>query len=275
METLRPLLMTYAYNICGSFDDAGDIVQDAYLKYLQVEKEHIRDEKAYLVRMVINLSINRKKQQQSERHTYFGEWLPEPVATELADGNIRRKEILSYSLMILLEKLNPQQRAVFILKEAFNYEHTEIAAVLDITAEHSRQLFSRAKKQLAEDENKKKKTSPAASLHNYLEMVHSGDISRLESFLHDEVALYADGGGKVTAIKHPMFGRKPVLALLTAIHGKYFTQAQTKAVTVNHYPAIQFFDEGTIIACVIFEMDDTGLINNVFVIRNPDKLKNL
>lgn len=275
METLRPLLKTYAYNICGSLEDAGDIVQDAYLKYLQVDKEHIQDEKAYLVRMVINLSINRKKKQQAERAAYYGHWLPEPVATELADGNIRRKEILSYSLMILLEKLTPQQRAVFILKEAFNYEHTEIAAVLDITTDYSRQLFSRAKKQLAEDESKKKKTYAAASLDNYLEMLHSGDISRLESFLHDEVAIYADGGGKATAIKHPLFGRKPVLALLTAIHQKYYAAAQVIPVTVNHYPAIQIFEEGTMASCIIFDMDDTGLINNVFVIRNPDKLKNL
>src|SRR5688572_17644493 len=126
MESIRPLLTTYAYNILGSLDEAKDVVQDAYLKFMQLDRQDIEDQKAYLVRMVINLSINQKKRQRRIVADYPGEWLPEPVATEKADTGILRKEVLSYSLMVLLEKLNPRQRAVFILNEAFDYDHEEI-----------------------------------------------------------------------------------------------------------------------------------------------------
>ncbi|HEY6977131.1 MAG TPA: sigma-70 family RNA polymerase sigma factor, partial [Chitinophagaceae bacterium] len=145
INTWERLLTTYAYNILGSYEDAKDVVQDAYLKLMEGNTATIEDKKAYLVRTVINLSINKKNRQKRQRALYPGEWLPEPVATEKADTALNRKEILSYSLMVLLERLNAKQRAVFILKEAFAYDHAEIAEVLDITEEHSRKLLSRAK----------------------------------------------------------------------------------------------------------------------------------
>ena len=129
-ENLKRLLTTYSYNILGSLEDARDVVQDAYLKYHLIDKAEMQDEKAYLIRMVINLSINLKKKLQKTVDEYPGEWLPEPVSTESADSEIDKKEALSYSLMVLLEKLNPRQRGVFILKEAFDYDHEEFADVL-------------------------------------------------------------------------------------------------------------------------------------------------
>src|SRR5690606_3781018 len=145
MNEYRPLLVTYAYNILGSMEEARDIVQDAFVNLMKRGEDGIENEKAYLIRTVINLSINRKKRQQKMLASYPGEWLPEPVATEKADREVVQKDILSYSLMVLLEKLNPRQRAVFILKEAFDYDHDEIAGVLNITPENSRKILSRAK----------------------------------------------------------------------------------------------------------------------------------
>jgi RNA polymerase sigma-70 factor (ECF subfamily) len=115
VERLKPLLTTYAYNILGSLEDAQDVVQDAFLKYHLVNKQDINDEKAYLTRMVVNLAINLKKKLQKSLADYPGEWLPEPVATDSADAQLEKEEILSYSLMVLLEKLNPRQRGVFFL----------------------------------------------------------------------------------------------------------------------------------------------------------------
>ena len=117
-------------------DDAHDVVQDAYVKFMGVDADKIENPKAYLIRTVINLSINKKKRQQKLITNYPGEWLPEPVDTEGADTAINKKEILSYSLMVLLEKLNAKQRAVFILKEALDYDHEEIAEGRDIGAEN-------------------------------------------------------------------------------------------------------------------------------------------
>src|SRR5690606_38079969 len=149
MEDIRKLLTTYAYNILGSYEDAKDVVQDAYLKFYKLDdNESIENKKAYLVRMVINLSINLKKRKNVLVSEYPGEYLPEPLAIEGADTNIIRQDVLSYSLMVLLDKLNPKQRAVFILKEAFDYDHRDISEVLDITEESSRKLLSRAKQEL-------------------------------------------------------------------------------------------------------------------------------
>src|SRR5687767_15955575 len=116
MESLRPLLTTYAYNITGTYEDAKDIVQDAYIKFMNTDSEGIENKKAYLIRMVINLSINFKNRQKKLIAQYPGQWLPEPIATDQLDDIIDRNEILSYSLMVLLDKLNARQRAVFLLK---------------------------------------------------------------------------------------------------------------------------------------------------------------
>src|ERR1044072_1934075 len=132
MDSLRPILTSYAYNILGSYEDAKDIVQDVMLEMInRTTGTVIQNEKAYLTRSVINRAINARNRLQKMRSGYPGSWLPEPVAAETADGDLNQKDILSYSLMVLLEKLDAKQRAVFILKEAFNYDHEEIAEVLD------------------------------------------------------------------------------------------------------------------------------------------------
>src|SRR3954471_10200972 len=145
MDSLRPLLTSYAYNILGSYEDAKDVVQDVLLEMINRTDADIQNEKAYLIRSVINRAINARNKLQKMRSGYPGNWLPEPVATETADGNLNQRDILSYSLMVLLEKLDAKQRAVFILKEAFNYDHEEIADVLDISVENSRKILSRAR----------------------------------------------------------------------------------------------------------------------------------
>ncbi len=187
MEDTRNLLISYAYNILGSYEEAKDVVQDAYLKILDTDLGNIENKKAYLIRTVINSSINRKKRQQKLIQQYPGEWLPEPVATERADTAINRKEILSYSLMVLLEKLNTKQRAVFILKEAFDYDHKEIAAVLDLTEENSRKIFSRALQQLKEPGSTNNKKIPDCYLDKYVEVISKADTKQLERLLKNDV----------------------------------------------------------------------------------------
>lgn len=276
MESIRPLLTTYAYNILGSVEEAQDVVQDAYLRFLQIDSDAITDKKAYLVRMVINLSINQKKRQQKIVADYPGEWLPEPVATERADTAILRKEVLSYSLMVLLEKLNPKQRAVFILNEAFEYDHEEIAKVLDITVENSRKILSRAKGLLHADATVVEKKIPADYLDKYLEVIRNGDTSRLEQLLTQEIAVVSDGGGKVTAFMKPVLGRESVIALLLGLHKKFYSQARLEKTMINHQPAIFYYDENNkLVTCQVLSLSPDGHIGNMFFMRNPDKLKGL
>lgn len=274
MDALRPLLTTYAYNILGSYEDARDIVQDAFLKFMQVDVENIGNKKAYLVRMVINLSINQKKRQQKMVKDYPGEWLPEPVATEMADSALNRKEVLSYSLMVLLEKLNPKQRAVFILREAFDYEHEEIAEVLDITVENSRKLLSRAKSILREPATVTDSQVPSDYLTKYLEIIQKGDTGLLEKLLHDEVVVISDGGGKAVAFMNPVAGRESVQKLLMGIGRKHYLEVRIEQKFINHQPALFYYENDRVVTCQIFAIEN-GILVNVFFIRNPDKLRML
>jgi len=272
MDALRPLLTTYAYNILGSVEDAHDVVQDAYLKFMQVGGDHIEDSKAYLIRSVINLSINAKKRQQKLVASYPGEWLPEPVDTEQADTSIHRKEVLSYSLMVLLEKLNAKQRAVFILKEAFDYDHEEIARALDITVENSRKLLSRSKGILKE-ETSADSSVPADYLNKYIAVIQSGDTHRLESLLNADIGFISDGGGKARAAVNPVYGSTNVSAMLLGVFKKFYSNDLVlEQTTINHQPALLYFLEGALVNCQVFEIKD-GVIEKIFFIRNPDKLK--
>jgi RNA polymerase sigma factor (sigma-70 family) len=274
MEDLRPLLTVYAYNILGSFEDARDIVQDTFLKFSLISHEKIIDRKSYLVRMTINLAIDQKRKQKKLRAKYPGEWLPEPVATEDSETAISRKEILSYSLMVLLEKLSARQRAVFILKEAFDYEHEEIAAILGITVESSRKTLSRARQALQADAPSNTVEVEAEYLDRYIAVIQHGDIKKLEQLLNEEAGFIADGGGKVQASINPVYGKKSVLAMLSGLNRKFLAKMRIEKKQINHQPALLFYEGDRLVTCQIFTFTN-GRIANVFLVRNPDKLRSL
>ena len=274
IKQLRPTLKTYAYNICGSLADAEDIVQDVLLKFLDLDQQNIEHVRAYLIRMVINHAINQKKKQKKLALDYPGEWLPEPVATEKADSGINRKEVLSYSLMVLLEKLNPRQRAVFILKEAFDYEHTEIAIVLDIKVDLSRQLLARAKKNIGDPKLLQVNQVPVSFLSNYLSVLQSGDMQRLENLLNTDIVSVSDGGGKARAAIKPVYGKKSVAALLMGLYIKFYEGSVIAEGFINQEPALFYYTAGKLVTCITFVFR-AGQISRTYIIRNPDKLRNL
>jgi RNA polymerase sigma-70 factor (ECF subfamily) len=271
MEALRRLLITYAYNITGSYEDAKDIVQDAYLNFMNVE-DTIENKKAYLIRSVINLSINFKNRQKKLLFEYPGAWLPEPVATEKADAEINSKETLSYSLMVLLEKLSAKQRAVFILKEAFNYDHEEIAEVLGMTVENSRKILSRAKEQLRSGDTVVSKKISSAYVDNYINVIHNTDMEALEKLLNEDIVLVSDGGGKVPASLKPVEGKQHVMKFLLGVYNKFYRTQRIEKTFINHQPALLYFIDDELTNCQVFALNDSK-IENIYFIRNPDKLK--
>lgn len=271
---LIPILKNYAYNICGSVDDAEDVVQDVMIKYLGLDATKIEDHKSYLIRMIINHAINQKKSLNKRVINYPGEWLPEPVATESADRGINKKDLLSYSLMVLLEKLNPRQRAVFILKEAFDYGHDEIAEVLDIKPDLSRQLLTRARKSIGDPKRVTPGNVSESFLNNYLNILHSGDMGRLEALLNEDIVSISDGGGKARAAMNPVYGKKSVAALLNGLYTRFDEHAVVRYSIVNQQPALLYYQNGVLVKCMVFRFVD-GQIKAAYIIRNPDKLKNL
>jgi RNA polymerase sigma-70 factor (ECF subfamily) len=272
MDDLRSLLTTYAYNITGSYEDSKDVVQDAYLKFMNVDKERIENKKAYLIRTVINLAINFKNRQKKLVSEYPGTWLPEPVATEKADTAINRKEILSYSLMVLLEKLNAKQRAVFILKEAFGYEHEEIAEVLGITTENSRKLLSRAKTELKNDDVSFRKKIPFTYINKYATAIRNGDMHTIEQILNDDITLVSDGGGKVPAAINFVKGKADAIKFLQGVYKKFYTDKRIEKSFINHQPALLYYNGETLTNCQVFFVENDH-IHNIYFVRNPDKLR--
>ena len=274
MEDIRKLLTTYAYNILGSYEDAKDVVQDTYLKLSGINIESIENKKAYFIRTVINLSINLKEKQKKIVSQYRGEWLPEPVATERADTAIIRKEILSYSLMVLLEKLNAKERAVFILKEAFDYDHKEIADVLEITEENSRKIFSRAKQELKRPKETDSTIVAKDYLEKYIDVIYKADTTQLENLLQNDIIIISDGGGKASAALHPISGKAQVIKFILGIYRKFYKRKEVRMEksTVNHHPAILYYNHNKLTNCQVFDFEN-GNISRIYFIRNPDKLQ--
>lgn len=272
MEDLRPSLTLYAYNILGSYEDAKDIVQDVFLKFTQLNEDKIADKKSYLIRMVVNLAIDHKRRLKKQVGQYPGPWLPEPLATDDPSFAIHRKEILSYSLLVLLEKLDSKQRAVFILKEAFDYDHDEVAEVLGITAENSRKILSRARAELRDDLKITPDEKQLETVSRYLEVLDTGDLKKLEQMLHEDITVTSDGGGKVAALRNVIRGTARAVALVSGLHKKKYSTVRSEIRRINHQPAIYFFDGDQIITCQIFDIED-GRVRNIFFVRNPDKLE--
>jgi len=278
LENYQHVLFPYAYNILGTAEDAKDAIQDVLYKYLAAGKEGIEDPKNYLIRSVINQSITiknkRKKLQLGDM------WLPEPVDTEEADTNLKLNEIVSYSLLILLEQLNAKERAVFILKEAFAYSHEEIAETLSITVEGSRKLLSRAKQKIDQAHtpasSPKNETITPAILEKFMHAIRSRDTGTLESVLTDDIAFYADGGKSLQVFAKKCTGMHEVAELLIFVFHKYDTGYTVKAGQVNHQPALLFYEGDVLKICQVFGIEPES--NKIFQISNvldPEKLKSI
>jgi RNA polymerase sigma-70 factor (ECF subfamily) len=277
LQDYQHTLFPYAYNILGSVEDAKDTIQDVLSNYFSAQKEGIENEKAYLVRSVINQSINAKNKRKTVN--YEEVWLPEPVSTEEADKALHLRDIGSYTMLILMEALNPKERAVFILKEGFGYSHEEIAEVLSGTVEQSRKLLSRAKGKL--DQRKQgaplsNKTVSAAILDQYLHALRKGDIQRLENLLSQDIVFYADGGGKVNVAKKFCTGLHDVSQLLVYVFDKYQTAFTFEFTMINHEPALLFFLDTKLYGCQVFSISpDDNKILRISTVLDPDKLKNM
>lgn len=276
VQDYQRTLFSYAYNILGSTEDAKDAIQDVMARYLSTPRHQVENEKNYLIKGVINQSINLKKKKQ--RITGHPGWLPEPVATETADTSIHREEIISYSMLVLLEQLNTKERAAFILKEAYDYPHEEIAQVLSITVENSRKLLSRAKNKLAASTRPAQETSldTKAYLENYIAVIKSGDIKSLENMLAKEVAVSTDGGRNIKIVRELTQGWQAVAGLMFYVYHNYQQQNTIKLATINHQPAILFYNGQVLTNCQVFDIDaTTGVIGHIYSIVDPGKLKNI
>jgi len=283
-NTDRPLLFSIAYRMLGSASDAEDVLQDAWLRYRGADPSTIRSPKAFVTTVVTRLCLDRLKSARTTRESYIGPWLPEPVLTsevERPDDMLQRAESITFAFLVLLEKLSPEERAVFLLKDVFDYDHSEIGAMLGISAENSRQLLHRAKSRLAGGRPRLTGTAESrrAIAERFARAFSSGDGSALTSLLASEVTLLSDGGGKVTAARRPLIGRDEVLKFLVGLHrvGETTGLARTASLAiedVNSEPALTLRLGGHLESVFVLSIDDEG-ISAIRVVRNPDKLAHI
>ncbi|SFO18331.1 RNA polymerase sigma-70 factor, ECF subfamily [Paenimyroides ummariense] len=272
LNILRKKLFPYAYNILGNIDDCQDVIQEVLIKFNEKEVSSISNPNAYLIKSVINQAINLKKKNDRERQQKIR--LPEPIVTNQSESTIELDEILNYSILVLLDTLNTKERAVFLLKEAFDYEHVEIAEILEISTENSRQILTRAKKKLKL--RKPEITSSSAKDRKYIEKyvcaIRKGDVKTLEQMLSDEVQVLADAGNKLQAIAELTSGIENTIKLMTYVYENNQKDLEIKIEEVNHQSALLFYKGTTLINCQIFELNAEGKITSIFSVVDPDKL---
>lgn len=274
-DTERPRLFGLAYRMLGVVQDAEDVLQDAYLRWARAEAS-ARDARALLTTIVARLCIDRLTSARAKRETYIGPWLPEPVLTAPDDAvdQTDMHESISLAFLALLERLTPVERAVFLLRQVFDYNYAEIAVFVDRSEPACRQIFSRAQKHVRDNRPRLAASREAhrALLDAFLGALASGDIGTLTGLLHESVVQVGDGGGKAFAAPKPIVGRDSVLRLLSGLHKFVPPGARFEVGEVNGWDALIVRDQDGSVSSVTSIETDGQRIYAVRNVINPEKL---
>ncbi|HEU4424570.1 MAG TPA: RNA polymerase sigma-70 factor, partial [Pilimelia sp.] len=275
-EAQRGRLFSIAYRVLGRASDAEDAVQDAYLRWCRAAE--VRDPEAYLVRVVTRLAVDRLRSAHARREVYVGPWLPEPLLTGPGTAEplqtVEQRESVSFAVLLLLERLSPTERAVFVLRAVFDRGYAELAEMLDITPDYCRQLYSRARSHLAEERRRfpADRRLHADLTRRLLAAASGGDLTGLEAMLCEDAVVITDGGGRVRAALRPVVGRAAVARFLLGISPPEPFSVEMALVEVNGAPGLIATDAGRLTSVGLVEAED-GRARRIYVVVNPDKLR--
>lgn len=273
-EGERPLLFALAYRMLGSRAEAEDIVQESYLRWADAGDADVRSPRAFLTTIVTRLCLNQLDSARSKRETYTGPWLPEPILTTGIQDPAVLADSLSFAFLVMLEALSPLERAVFLLREAFDFDFAEIAALTGKSEPNCRQILSRAREAVAA-RRPRYPADPAAHrrlLGAFGKSLQDGDLDGLLSLLDQDVVLYSDGGGRTRAALNPVRGAPNVAKFFLGIRRKGgFTGFEARLAEVNGQPAVLGLREGRVEAVWALNVIE-GRIRDIYIIVNPDKL---
>jgi RNA polymerase sigma-70 factor (ECF subfamily) len=283
----RNLLFSVAYRLLGSAADAEDAVQDAWINWSAADRSHVADPRAYLTRIVTNVALSRLRSAQYRRETYVGPWLPEPILTD-CDGAghadaaeaVAEAESVSMAMLVVLETLSPLERAVFVLREVFDFSHAEIARAVERSEASVRQAAHRAREHVrarrprfAADRSRQREAT-----ERFLSAAAGGDVNALLELLSPDVTLWTDGGGRVRHARRPILGARKVGAWLAGVsrvtyEGVAPADMTAEVVEVNGGPGILFSGAGRVVASVALTFDADARITAIHTVANPDKLR--
>lgn len=271
---LRPRLIRVAYRMLGSVSDAEDVVQEAFLRWLNTDRDSVREPEAFLRRVVTRLCLDQLKSARRRRETYVGPWLPEPVL-EAPEGEV---DDLTLPLMMALERLSPLERAVFLLHDVFAVSFDEIAETIGREPAACRQLASRARTHVrgARPRFGISKERGLEIAEAFFAASRHGDMETLRSLLASDVTVYADGGGKTRALMHPISGVENVLQLHVAL-ARIFAENLSRMVRysyINGLPGFVTIEQETTLQTTALQIEDDRIVA-IYVVRNPEKLRHL
>jgi RNA polymerase sigma-70 factor (TIGR02957 family) len=284
LDELRPVSFAIAYRMLGSVSEAEDLVQEALLRVDQALQagEQIASPRAFIATVTTRLAINELRSARARRERYVGEWLPEPIITDGDDDPARHAETadsLSLAMLVLLESLSPEQRAVLLLHDVFAYGYPEIATIVGKSEDNVRQLATRARRHVQQRRPRFQTTREqrAELARRFFAAVEHGDLAGLEALLAHDVEMTSDGGGKVPALARPLRGRSGVARLLANFIRQLerLPGASLRSVEVNGGPGALFLDGQQRLIGVLALDIAGGQITSVSSIFNPDKLAHL
>ncbi|MCL6602105.1 MAG: RNA polymerase sigma-70 factor [Paenibacillus sp.] len=277
----KGLLFTLAYQLTGSASDAEDVMQDVFLKLYDVQPERLIEPKAYLCKMVTNRCLDLLKSARKRREQYFGEWLPEPILTPDDESleTVLRGELLSYAMLVLLERLSPAERSVFVLREAFGFEYHEIAELVGKSEANCRKIFSRARGKMGIllDEPVQAEAAGEEWVRRFISALELGNVDSVVSMLAEDVVLISDGGGKATAAVNPIKTRDFVIRFLIGLIQKapnYEGGTTMELRDINGQTGLVIRSGEAIDTIALIHVEENS-IRNIYFIRNPDKLRHL
>lgn len=276
-------LISIAYQMVGSMADAEDIVHDVFVKLSEHDWQQVLNVKAYLARATTNSSINFIKSSRRKRELYLGPWLPEPMldidnVSQQPEEIVDKRESVRYALVVLLQTLSPQERAVFIMRNSVGFTYKEIAAMLERSESNCRKLYSRAMQKVAQLpqerlENSNDKSEVIAQL--FIEAIETGEYESLAEHLLRDAVLTTDGGGKVRAAYKPIIGDDRILIFLRGVVEKGAFDGRLYPVPLNSETGILLLRQDRNVMSIHLQLDSKGFIQHIYIILNPDKLQAL
>lgn len=272
---LRPRLFGIAYRMLGSAVEAEDVVQDAWMRWQSTDRGAVLNPAAFLVTITTRLAINVAESARSRHETYVGPWLPEPVDTR-SDPRLgaERGEALEFAVLLLLEKLTPTERAAYILREAFEYPHKEIANILQQTEANCRQLVTRARQNIARGRKASVSNHERSRLLNaFIAAARNADFQGLESLFASDVVSMSDGGGLVRAARVPVVGRERVAKFVSSVSW-FWSGVKIEEIEANGQPCVLITRDDTAVVLVVIDGSPEG-INRILWLMRPSKLSGI
>ncbi|KUI25197.1 RNA polymerase sigma-70 factor [Mycobacterium sp. GA-2829] len=273
---LRPLLFTIAYEILGSATESDDVLQESYLRWAEVDLSTVQDTKAYLAQLVTRQALNALRAQSRRREDYIGPWLPEPLLVESADASadVVLAESVSMAMLVVLETLTPDERAVFVLREVFGFSHDEIASAIGKSVTAVRQMAHRAREHVQSRRKRFEPVDPKTSMEitsQFLAAAATGDVDALMEVLAPDVVWTADSAGKRSAARRPVVGADRVGKLVMGLLRVAGDDGHVEPAVYNNAPALKLYLGDSFEGIVTVEIVD-GKITHFYAMRNPDKL---